>query len=338
MDVQEFVNQVLSPKIQAIVQDKFIISVLKTDEKKVIYSSEPIKYNQVSHDKPLWLLPDLKLGIIYKGRTIEQLVRDRTYLNFILIILLDILFLCGTWFVFKSINNEIQIAKMRADFISNVSHEIRTPLALISLYIETIMMGRVKPDKYAHYYNIIYQETGRLINIVNKILNFSKIEEKKFTYNFEPVNLNELVEVIIDRYNFQLNSSQFIISVRTEGGLPHINGDREALLEVMVNLVDNIIKYSKEDKYIEIETTSSNNNVCISFTDKGIGIPEAQQKYVFDKFFRVSDIEVQNIKGSGLGLAIVKNIVEAHEGHIMLTSNTGKGTTFKLIFPKITMK
>ena len=131
VDVKGFVNQVLSPKIQAIVQDRFIISVLNNKDKHVIYSSEPIKYYQISHIKPLWLLPDLKLGIIFKGRTIEQLVRDRTYLNFALIFLFDILFLFGTWFVFRSIKNEIQLAKMRADFISNVSHEIRTPLALI---------------------------------------------------------------------------------------------------------------------------------------------------------------------------------------------------------------
>jgi two-component system phosphate regulon sensor histidine kinase PhoR len=202
IDVQEFVNQVLSQKIQAIVEDRFIISVLKNKEKKVIYSSEPITYNQVSHIKPLWLLPDLKMGIIFKGRTIEQLVRDRTYINFVMIILLDILFLCGTWFVFRSIKNEIQLAKMRADFISNVSHEIRTPLSLISLYIETIIMGRVKPEKLQHYYLIIHQETDRLIGIVNKILNFSKIEEKKLIYNFSPINLNEVIEVIMDRYNY----------------------------------------------------------------------------------------------------------------------------------------
>ncbi len=335
VDVQEFVNQVLAQKIQAIVEDRFIISILKDKEKKVIYSSEPVKYNQVLQVKPLWLLPDMKLGIIFKGRTIEQLVRDRTYINFVMILLLDILFLCGTWFVFRSIRNEIQLAKMRADFISNVSHEIRTPLSLISLYIETIMMGRVKQDKLQQYYNIIHQETGRLIGIVNKILNFSKIEEKKLVYNFKPVNLNEVVEIILDRYNYQLTNKDFIISNTLEPDLPLINGDREALIEVMVNLIDNIIKYSIDEKFIGIETLSDNEKVIISFSDHGIGIPEQQQKYVFDKFFRVSDMEVSNIKGSGLGLTIVKNIVENHNGTITLHSNPGKGTTFKIVFPKL---
>lgn len=338
VDVQEFVNQVLSPKIQAIVQESFIISVLKNKEKKIIYTSEPIKYNQVSHIKPLWLLPDLTLGIIFKGRTIEQLVRDRTYLNFIMILLLDVLFLLGTWFVFRSIKNEVQLAKMRADFISNVSHEIRTPLSLILLYIETIMLGRIKPGKLNYYYQIIHQETGRLIGIVNKILNFSKIEEKKFKYNFSPVNLNEVVEVIMERYNYHLTNNDFTISVNLEPELPLINGDRDALFEVMVNLIDNVIKYSKQDRYINVETYSNNGNISISISDRGIGIPETQQKYVFDKFFRVADIEVQNVKGSGLGLTIVKNIVESHYGHISVTSNPGKGTTFKLDFPKLNTK
>ena len=199
------------------------------------------------------------------------------------------------------------------------------------------MLGRIKPDKLQHYYQIIYQETGRLTGIVNKILNFSRIEEKKFKYSFVPISLNELVEVIIERYGYHLKDKDFVISVRLEPNLPLISGDKEALFEVMVNLIDNTIKYSKEDKFMDIETSSNNGNVSISVTDKGIGIPEAQQKYVFDKFFRVSDIEVQNIKGSGLGLSIVKNIVESHNGHISLTSNPGKGTTFKLVFPKITL-
>ena len=211
IDVKGFVNQVLSPKIQAIVQEQFIINVLNEKEHKIIYSSEPKRYFQASIIKPLWLLPDMKIGIIYKGVTIQQLVRERTYLNFALILLLDILFIFGTWFVFRSIKNEIQLAQMRADFISNISHEIRTPLALISVYIETILLGRSKAEKLQEYYQIIHQETGRLTGIVNKILNFSKMEEKKLKYNFSPLSMNDLAEAVLHRFDFHLKNREFIV-------------------------------------------------------------------------------------------------------------------------------
>jgi two-component system phosphate regulon sensor histidine kinase PhoR len=331
INTEEFVIQVLAPKIQSMVKESFIIHILNGN--KSIYSSESASSNQLSIKKNLWLLPDLKLGIVYKGRTIQQLVRDRTMLNFGLIIIIEILFLIGTWYVFRSFKTELQLARMRSDFISNVSHEIRTPLALISLYIETILLGRHKPEKTNEYHQIIYQETNRLTAIVNKILNFSKIEEKKYQYNFTQINLNELLEVVMERFDYHLKNSGFDVNINTDKKLPNTTGDREALIEVLINLIDNAIKYSTTEKKIEIETVYDKTNVFLTISDKGMGIPESQQKFIFDKFYRGTESEVHNIKGSGLGLAIVKHIVEGHKGSITLESSVGKGTTFKLSFP-----
>ena len=99
-----------------------------------------------------------------------------------------------------------------------------------------------------------------------------------------------------------------------------------------MNLIDNALKYSKEEKFVSIKSAKENNHVIVEITDKGIGIPESQQKYVFDKFFRANDGEVQNVRGSGLGLAIVKQIMDSHGATISLTSFSGKGSTFKLVF------
>jgi two-component system phosphate regulon sensor histidine kinase PhoR len=338
IDSRGFVHQVLSPKIQAIVEERFIISVINQDKKLTVYSSEPGEVRKMSRTKLLWLLPNFNLGIIYKGKTIKQLVHDRTYLNFMLIFLLDLLFLIGTWFVFKSIKTEIQLSQIRADFISNVSHEIRTPLALISVYIETILLGRVKHDKLREYYQVIFQETGRLTGIVNKILNFSRIEEKKYKYNFSRLNLNDIIKNVLQRFDYHLKNNSFTIDTKLEPDLPEISGDREALYEVLINLVDNAIKYSLDEKYISIATGVDKDMVYFEVADKGIGIPETQQKYIFEKFFRVTDGEVQNVGGSGLGLAIVKHIMDGHGGNIILTSSPGKGSTFKLYFPAINEK
>lgn len=336
VDAHTFVKQVLSPKIQAIVEDRFIISVM--DEHKnneIVYVSEQSKVHHMSKVKSLWLLPKFKLGIIDKSKTIEQSVRERTYINLSLILLLDILFLMGTWYVFRSIKTQIQLAQMRADFISNVSHEIRTPLALISVYIETILLGRLKPDKLQEYYQIIYQETNRLTGIVNKILNFSRIEEKKYNYNLTFINLNEIAESVLHRYEYHLKNRNFEVHKELAADLPTINGDKEALYEVIMNLIDNAIKYSKDEKYISVKTSKEMGKVILEVTDKGIGIPENQQKFVFDKFFRVTEGEVQSVRGSGLGLAIVKHIMEGHKATILLNSTPGKGSSFKLIFSSV---
>jgi two-component system, OmpR family, phosphate regulon sensor histidine kinase PhoR len=330
IDTKEFVNQVLAPKIEMI-KENFIIDLRRGNQS--VYSSDPLGLSTPSRQKSLWLLPELKLGITYKGKTIQQYTRERTYLNFGLIILIDFLFLIGTWFVFKSFKTELILAKMRSDFISNVSHEIRTPLALLSVYTETILLERYKPEKLKEYHQIIHQETNRLTGIVNKILNFSKIEEKKYQYNFTRLSLNEILETVLDRFSYHLKNTSFTVEVKLDRGLPLMNGDKEALNEVITNLVDNGIKYSENVKYLGIETFIENNQIILLVSDKGIGIPAEQQKYIFDKFYRGSESEVHNIKGSGLGLAIVKHIIEGHSGTITVESEPEKGSTFKVTFP-----
>jgi len=335
---KDFANQILGPKIQTIVKDKFIIKIIDERDRKFLYSSELSKNQNLNQTKPLWFLPKFKLGIIYKGKTIQELVRERTYLNFALIVLIDLLFLIGAWILFKNLKTEIQLSQMRSDFISNVSHEIRTPLALISVYTETILLGRVKPEKLKEYHQIIHEETNRLTDIVNKILNFSKIEEKKYQYNFNTQNLNVIVSSILQRFDYHLKNKNFTTETSLAPEMPAIMADYEAIYEVLMNLIDNAIKYSPEEKYLRVETLVDKDNAVLIITDHGIGIPESHQKYVFDRFFRVPEGEIQNVRGSGLGLAIVKQIIEEHHGSIILNSAFGKGSTFKILLPIIKPK
>lgn len=330
---KDFVSQILHPKIQTVVKDKFIINIFNERDRKFLYSSELSNNHTLNQTKALWFLPRFKLGIITKGKTIQELVRERTYLNFALIVFIDLLFLIGAWILFKNLKTEIQLSQMRSDFISNVSHEIRTPLALISIYNETILLGRVKPDKLKEYHEIIQQETNRLTDIVNKILNFSKIEEKKYQYNFNPQNLNVIVSNIIQRFDYHLKNKNFTVETSLASEMPEILVDYDAIYEVLMNLIDNAIKYSPEEKYIMVETSVDKDHAVLVVTDHGIGIPESHQKYVFDRFFRVPDGEIQNVRGSGLGLAIVKQIIDEHHGSIVLNSIFGKGSAFKIMLP-----
>jgi two-component system phosphate regulon sensor histidine kinase PhoR len=170
---------------------------------------------------------------------------------------------------------------------------------------------------------------------VNKILNFSKIEAGKWKYNFAEVDLNEIVAKIFDVYKFHLNNSGFEFVLNCSRLKMKIVADAEAVSEAIINLIDNAVKYSGDRKEVVVRTGLENNSAFVEVVDYGIGISRDDQKKIFDKFFRVSTKDVHNTKGTGLGLTLVKHIVDANKGIITLSSEQGKGSTFKISFPLI---
>jgi two-component system phosphate regulon sensor histidine kinase PhoR len=334
-----FISQILAPKIQNVSQDKFIISIYNNNNNQITYSTEETELTKLEQKKPLWLLPNYSLGISLKGETIAGLVKARSKFNITLIILLNLVLLAGLWFVYKSVRKEIELAQIKSDFVSNVSHELRTPLALISMFAETLELGRAKTEeKKNEYYRIISQEANRLSKIVNKILNFSKIEAGKIKYHFEETDLNNVVNNIFTTYCFHLQSNGFKCSLQLEDNIGSINADKEALSEAIVNLLDNAVKYSKENKDISVETGRDHETAYVEIRDKGIGISKEDQNKIFDKFYRVTSGNIQNTRGTGLGLSLVKHIIEAHKGKITIDSSPGKGSSFKLYFPLMQAK
>ena len=327
-----FINSVLSPKISMVSGNEFNIAIIN-GRTNSHYFSDSLTANNIQQKRELWLLPDYYLAISLKGTTLETIVRERTITNFILIALLIIILIIGVWVVFRNIKKEIELAQIKSDFVSNVSHELRTPLSLISMFAETLEMGRIKTEeKKQEYYNIISQETSRLSRIVNKILSFSKMEAGKRTYNFKEMNLNETINEVYETYKFHLENNGFKFSLILDEAIPFINADSEAISEAIINLIDNAVKYSDEQKDISIKTGREKEFVTIEVEDKGVGITLDDQKKIFDKFYRVSSGLVHNSQGTGLGLTLVKNIVEAHKGKIDLRSEPGKGSSFKLYF------
>jgi two-component system phosphate regulon sensor histidine kinase PhoR len=201
------------------------------------------------------------------------------------------------------------------------------------MFAETLELGRVKTEeKKKEYYSILSNEANRLSRIVNKILNFSKMEAGKKTYSFSKVNINEVVQNIFSTYKFHLQNNGFSFSINSENNLPLIDADSEAISEALINLIDNAVKYSSEQKEIIINTGRSDGKIFVEVQDKGIGISQENQKRIYEKFFRVSTGLVHNTKGTGLGLTIVKHIMDAHNGEIKLKSNPGKGSAFRLEF------
>lgn len=334
IDPKEFTYRILSPKLQEVARDEFVVSVFMTEEGFQFNSTKDFKPLEVQQSRPLWIFPNYKIGISLVGKTVEDLVQQRAMTNILLVGLLTVVLLLGVWVVYRNVRREVELAQIKSEFVSNVSHELRTPLSLISMFSETLEMDRVKTEeKKKEYFSIISQEANRLSKIVNSILNFSKMEAGKRQFNFVDSYLNDVAESVYRSYKFHLEQKGFAINIVKDEAIPIIRIDEEAVSEAIVNLVDNAVKYSDQNKEIRIRTGMENNFAFIQVEDKGVGIAEKDQRKIFEKFFRVSSGNVHNVKGSGLGLSIVKYIMDAHKGKIELFSEIGKGSKFKLLFP-----
>lgn len=334
---QEFTANILSTRLQEVAKNEFIISVLNPKTGYQYNSTKDFEKRSVQAQKNLWIFPDYNLGISLVGKSVSDLVKERAINNLILIGILLIVLVVAVWFVYSAVKKELELAQVKADFVSNVSHELRTPLALISMFAETLEMDRVKTEeKKKEYYSIISHESNRLGRIVNSILNFSKMEAGKRKFNFEEEDLNDIVLQIYQNYSYHLYNKGYDFEFEPGINIPKVAVDREAISEAIVNLIDNAVKYSSENKFIKMILSSEKDYTFIEIQDKGIGISDDDQKKVFDKFYRVSSGLVHTTKGTGLGLSLVKQIMDAHNGRIELKSKLGEGTSFKLIFPNKT--
>ncbi|MBE0644609.1 MAG: HAMP domain-containing histidine kinase [Bacteroidetes bacterium] len=335
IDSDVFVATVLSEKLKEIAGSEFILTCSESTTGRVITTTAPVdKVSHVYQRRSLWLFPDFIIGIRLRGKTVQELARERFVSTGLLFAAVDLLLVLGVWFVYRNLKRELQLAEMKTDFVSNVSHELKTPLALIRMYAETLEMGRIAdPEKQHEYHSIIVQETERLTRLINNILTFSRIESGKKTYTKIRTDLNAVVSDVMGVYRYHLEQKGFTTAVDLREGLPLLEADEEAVAEAILNLLDNAMKYSPDIKDIAVRTSCDERSVWIEVEDHGMGIALPQQKKIFEKFYRVSEGLVHTAKGSGLGLALVEHIMHAHGGHIDLRSVPGEGSRFRLVFP-----
>lgn len=278
--------------------------------------------------------PRWKIAVGYKDTTIEALAKDNFQKNLMLTLFVLSLLVLGIILTLRATSREMKLAQAKSTFVSNVSHELKTPLALIRLFAETLELGRVKSsEKAQEYYRIINNESRRLTQLINNILDFSKIEAGRKEYEFQETDVAEVVEEVIRSYEYQIVNAGFELATDIAHDLPTASIDRDAISQAVLNLINNAVKYSDEDKKINVRVRARDNSVAIEVMDTGIGIPRSEQEKIFEKFYRVSTGLVHNTKGSGLGLALVKHIVEAHKGQITVESGPGKGSKFTILIP-----
>jgi signal transduction histidine kinase len=243
-------------------------------------------------------------------------------------------FLLGLIFMISNIYNRIRINRMKDDFVSSVSHELKTPLAGIRMFAETLKRDKIKDEvKKFGYYDMIIREADRLTRFVNKILNFSNIEKGGKIYTFEKVDLGALATEAAGIYTDEAQDASLKISVNQKGPLfAHV--DKDAFLQVVLNLLDNAYKYSEGEKKIFLNVREEASCIKLEIIDSGVGIPKDKIERIFDRFYRVEAGPAQASKGSGIGLAFVKSIIEAHDGRIAVESSPGKGSKFIISLPK----
>lgn len=235
----------------------------------------------------------------------------------------------------QKMENLKQMDRIRTDFVANVSHELKTPLTLIKGYIETLEDRAINDkEKAQKFISIIKEHAKRLENIIEDLLSLSELELSKDILNRTEFDLKKLIDEIILSFGYALDAKRQMLSINQEGDNFRLKADRDKIEQVIVNLVDNAIKYTNEAGRINISLVEQPNEVAFTVRDNGIGIPKEDIDRVFERFYRVDKARSRELGGTGLGLGIAKYIVLAHKGSISIESEIKKGTKIIVRLPK----
>ena len=239
-------------------------------------------------------------------------------------------------FLYRNLRAQQKLAAMKNDFISNITHELKTPVATVSVAIEALKNFNAmdNPQRTREYLDISANELNRLGILVDKVLKISMFEQNKLDMKTEPVDMKQLTQDVLASMKLQFEKYKAQVHFETSGEDFRVTGDKTHLVSVLYNLVDNALKYGKQNPQVNIHLQTNGQKVDISVADNGIGIPAEFKAKVFDKFFRVPHGNTHNIKGYGLGLSYVAGVVQQHKGNIKVESTAGEGSVFTVELPK----
>ncbi|MEZ5292192.1 MAG: HAMP domain-containing sensor histidine kinase [Vicinamibacterales bacterium] len=270
----------------------------------------------------------------FGNRTIPQVAESSSRPQLALMAILAVVMAAAIIFVAGAAARELRLAELKSNFVASVSHDLKTPLALIQLFAETLELGRVRtPQRAAEYYRIINGESKKLTRLIENILDFSRMEAGLRPYRTAPADLGEVTREVVGKLRSQFEQGRFTVTTRIETGLPLVDIDAGAVEQAIENLLANAMKYSREDRDIDVHVCRSDGRVAVRVADHGIGIPRHLQRRIFRKFYRVDSGLGGGPQGTGLGLAIVEHTMRGHGGSVSVQSEPGAGSTFTLAFP-----
>ncbi len=240
-----------------------------------------------------------------------------------------LILLVGIWQIRRSILKDLKLSERQNNFLLSVTHELKTPLAANKLYLQTLQERDLGREKSLELQQKAIDENNRLDRMINNILNASRIENNAFQLEKESFDLSKLVEIVFSRVNILTNNHSISLNIEKDIIL---FADKLSVETILLNLIENAIKYSPEHTEIEVFAFKNDEQIVLGVKDQGIGISNEDKKSIFKKFYRIGKEEVRTQKGTGLGLFIVSELVGMNDGHIECLDNSPKGTNFKISF------
>jgi len=232
------------------------------------------------------------------------------------------------------LRRQMRLTRLKNDFLATVSHELKTPLASMRVLVDTLLEGRYRDDAQVRdYLDLVAQENVRLSRMIDNFLTFSRMERNKQAFERERLAVADLVAEAVDAVAARFEGTDCRLDADVADGLPPVIGDRDALVTVLVNLLDNAHKYTGPDKHVHLSARAADGQVVLEVRDNGIGLSRREAKHVFDRFYQVDQTLSRKAGGCGLGLSIVQFIVTAHAGEVSVSSRAGEGSTFVVRIP-----
>ena len=252
-------------------------------------------------------------------------------MSIFLILVVAIMFILSL----RTIANQRKLDQMKNEFINNMTHEIKTPISTISLACEMLSDETISQDSAsrANFIGIVADENQRMRLLVETILQSAKMGNKNFSMNPKEIDINALVDKVLNSFKLTLSNRNGGVERHLDASPSVIVADELHMTNLIYNLVDNGIKYSTGAPQLVVSTAVDGHNLLLRIQDHGIGISKADQRHIFEKFYRVSTGNVHNVKGFGIGLNYVAQVVRLHHGHISVDSEPGQGTTFTVSLP-----
>jgi len=310
---------------------------------KRIFSKLNIVEQCKKYNLSLWQCPQflfLVMGIIIVVSSLTTYAFGTRYIEDPLTVALIIQLLAGVLLVMaaiitRSFERLAEANRLKSEFISIVSHQLRSPLSNLKWTIELLTSGKLGriEEKQVEYFKIIRENSNRMHELVSDLLTVSRIESAKLPFKKQRFSMQEFAKNLIMEYKPLASASNVEVIFKEVNGLPEVSSDPSRIKLVMENFLDNAIRYVNEKGRVEIKLSQENNNIRFSVKDNGVGIPEKDKKYIFQKFFRSGNVLKYQTKGSGLGLYISKAMIKKAKGKIGFQSKENKGSTFWFTIP-----
>jgi signal transduction histidine kinase len=245
----------------------------------------------------------------------------------------------GTVSIFQDITHQVEVDRLKSEFVATVSHELRTPMTSIKGYVEILLMGAAGDlsKQQTHFLQVVKSNTERLAVLVNDLLDISQIESGRVVLSLQPMEILRIADQAVEDLKRRIQGEEKTVTIEksVQPNLPRVLGDAERIQRILENLLDNAYQYNKPDGLIALKIHQVGNEVEVDIRDTGMGIHPEDQPRVFERFFRGENPLMLGVSGTGLGLSIVKNLVLMHNGRIWLESTgvPGEGSTFSFTIP-----